>query len=100
EGFQTIVACYNTKFGEVGGNVDQMLEETADFVSPGDAAAMEFSPGAHSAGSNSKFYIYGSDGKLKTKTAFDTEGYVKYVPNVCLHCHSAPLGSSQPPHSG
>jgi Carboxypeptidase regulatory-like domain/Bacterial Ig domain len=94
EGFQTIVGCYNTKFGEVGGNVDQMLEETADFVSPGDTVAMEFSPGGYSAGSNAKFYIYGPDGKLKTKTAFDTEGYVKYVPYVCLHCHSGPLGSS------
>jgi hypothetical protein len=99
EGLQTIVACYNTKFGEVGGNVDQMLEETADLVAPGDSVAMEFSPGGLSAGRNVKFFIYGPDGKLKTKTAFDTEGYVKYVPHVCLHCHSGPLGLALENHA-
>jgi hypothetical protein len=99
-GVQTVVACYNTKFGEVGGNVDQMLEETADFVAPGDSVAMEFSPGGLSAARNVKFFIYGPDGKLKTKTAFDKEGYVKYVPSVCLHCHYGPLSTSSPDLNG
>ena len=87
-----IIACYNTKFGDVGGNVDEMLEDTADLVGPGDSVAMEFSPGGLSAERNVKYYIYGPDGKLKTKTAFDTEGYVKYVPNVCNHCHNGGTG--------
>jgi hypothetical protein len=88
-----VVACYNTKFGEVGGNVDEMLEDTADQIAPGDVVAMEFSFGGLSASRNVKFYIYGPDGKLKTHTAFDTEGSVKFVPNVCLHCHG--IGTRQ-----
>ncbi len=87
-GGQPTVACYNTKFGEVGGNVDEMLHDTADLIAPGDSVAMEFSPGGLRPDRNVKYFIYGPDGKLKTKTAFDTEGYVKYVPNVCNHCHN------------
>src|SRR5262249_50571152 len=83
-----IIGCYVTKFGEVGGNPDQMLADGIDQHSPGDTVAMEVSPGPDTPERNTKFFIYGPDGNLKTKTAFDTQGYTKFVPTVCEYCHS------------
>jgi hypothetical protein len=83
------VACYVTKFGHVGGPPDEMLDDTADSLNPGDTVALEFSPGPNAGPRFTKFYVYGPDGKLKTHTAFDPEGDIKHVPNVCLHCHGA-----------
>src|SRR4030095_7919968 len=85
---QNIIGCYVTKFGEVGGSPDQMLADGIDGHAPGDTVAMEFSPGGERPERNTKFFIYGPDGKLKTKTAFDTQGYTKFVPSVCEYCHS------------
>ena len=82
------VACYVTKFGHVGESPDGLLDDTIDHQNPGDTVAMEFSPGPNTNGKRiTKFYIFGADGNLKTHTAFDPEGDVKHVPNVCLHCH-------------
>jgi hypothetical protein len=87
-GLPIYVACYVTKFGHVGGSPAEMLDDTIDEYNPGDTVAMEFSPGPNTNGQRiTKFYIYGPDGNLKTHTAFDPEGDVKHVPNVCLHCH-------------
>src|SRR5262249_37081612 len=89
------VACYVTKFGHVGDPPDDMLDRASDLDDPGDTVALEFSPGPNSDGERiTKFYIYGPDGNLKTHTAFDPEGDVKHVPNVCLHCHGAQIDNA------
>jgi hypothetical protein len=85
---QTVVGCYVTKFGEVGGNPDEMLQNGIDGAAPGDTVAMEYSFGGLRPERNTKFFIYGPDGKIKTKTAFDSQGYTKFVPTVCNYCHS------------
>jgi hypothetical protein len=93
------VACYVTKFGHVGGSPDEMLDDTIDHQNPGDTVALEFSPGPYTNGKRiTKFYVYGPDGDLKTHTAFDPQGDVKHVPNVCLHCHGAQVDNAN--HGG
>ncbi len=81
------IACYVTKFGHVGGSPKHMLEQTIAGHDPGDTVAMEYASGPNGGPRFTKFFIYGPDGMLKQHTAFDTEGDVKYVPNVCAHCH-------------
>jgi hypothetical protein len=99
EGPPNNYACYVTKYGHVGDAPADSLWDGLAGLYPGDTVAMEYSlvPG-ESYERSVKFYIYApadtpSQQPLKTHTAFDTDGDIKYVPNVCQHCHGA--GTSQ-----
>jgi hypothetical protein len=90
---QNHYACYVTKYGKLGAPHVESLWDGLGGLYPGDTVAMEFGT-APGTGSERivKFYIYAphsdpSQQVLKTHTAFDTDGDVKHVPNVCLHCH-------------
>lgn len=87
-------ACYVTKYGKLGESPYESLWDGFAGLNPGDTVAMEFTAPVNGDPSDRsvKFYIYApgqtpSQQSLKLKTAFDTDGDTKYVPEVCLHCH-------------
>jgi hypothetical protein len=98
---QTHYACYVTKYGKPGAPHVESLWDGLGGLFPGDTVAMEFSPAPNTNGQRIvKFYIYKphSDPNLqtlKTHTAFDSDGDVKHVPNVCKHCHGGWSDQSQ-----
>jgi hypothetical protein len=90
------IACYVVKYGHVG-SFDAALDDAIQDVDPGDTVAMVWgSPFAIETDPPSariaKFYIFGPDGQLKSRTTFDSKGEVRYVPGSCHHCHGmAPM---------